>query len=359
MRRTVLVLACLAACKPHSHAQPAARDAAASAAPAIDWAACTQALAARTDGWEAAALHACAPCDLATLLAWQRPAADGGPSRQAIGAAMTGCHAFCSGSAHERFMATLDAARGVDRAPWRYLGQMCKDQVGASTEAERFMSAPLFALDRMARAVGAHGDKPAAALAAIDLPLPPLTISGTGPTLPADLGDGIALTPGRLALTLIGTQLYLGRLPHARLDTYGIHVVASGTPYPGDAIKDTDLAAKVAAGTPLPVLALAAAPAAPLADIVAHAPRISLELAVARPPVLGDWMRVAVLPVSLVGATPTRPGGVINLDGPPLAPPPAVTGPIIVSLGPHATVAQLAQLLHEIKGLHQVTLKRG
>jgi hypothetical protein len=358
VRRTVLVLACLAACKPHPHASPAARDAAAPPAPAIDWAACTQALAARTDGWEAAALHACAPCDLATLLAWQKPAADGGPSRQAINAAMTGCHAFCTGSARERFMATLDAARGVDRAPWRYLGQMCKDQVGASTEAERFMSAPLFALDRMARAVGAHGDKPAAALAAIDLPLPPLTISGTGPTLPPDLGDGIAITPGRLALTVIGTQLYLGRLPHARLDTYGIHVVASGTPYPGDAIKDTDLAAKVAAGTPLPVLALEAAPAAPLADIVAHAPGISLELVVARPPVLGDWMRVAMVPVSLVGAAPAGPALAIVLDGPPPAPPASAPGEVVIELGPNATIAQLAQLLHQLRDLHQVTLRR-
>ena len=361
VRRTgtglVLVLACLWACKHPGHT-PAAHDTTATAATAtaaattperaIDWDACTKALAAHTEGWELAALRTCAPCDLPTLLAWQRPAAQGGPSHAAIEAAMTGCHAFCTGTAHERFMSTLDDARGVDRAPWRYLGQICKDQVGASPAAARFMSAPLFALDRMARAVGAHGDKPAAALAGIDFPLPPLTISGTGPVLPPDPGDSIDLAPGRLALTVLGAQLYLGHLPHARLDTYGVHVVDAGTPYPGDLV--TDLAAKAPAGVPLPVLALAAAPATELADVAAHAPKIPLELAVARPPVLDDWPRLAVLPVHLVSTHPKGTIRTIALDGAPPDPLPAGEGQVVIELGPHATVGDLAKLLQALSG---------
>src|SRR5204863_6249003 len=109
--------------------------------------------------------------------------AEGGPSGAEIEAAMAVC-GYCDANAKQRFLGTLDKARGGDtRTPWRHLGDTCRAAVSAVPD-NRFVTAPYYALDRIARAATAHGGETAERLAAIELPLPAVSIAGTGVTLP-------------------------------------------------------------------------------------------------------------------------------------------------------------------------------
>ena len=73
------------------------------------------------------------------------------------------------------------------------------------------MSAPFFALDRIARTWRAPGGDSADTLAAIELPLPALTISGAGVVLPD--ADGVTPKVGALHITVLGDKDL--RRPHA------------------------------------------------------------------------------------------------------------------------------------------------
>ena len=230
---------------------------------AVDWNACASALRAKAP-WPKL-LEACPVCNFQPMLDWDKTRAEGGPSVDAVSAAMVGCNAFCNGAAKDRFVGTIEQSRGLTRGPWRYLGDMCKEQVGATPAAMRFMSPPWFALDRMARAVGAHGGDAAAALAGLDIALPPFTVTGVGPQLQS--GPVAApLAPGQIAVTLLGDQTFVGKIPHAKLDAQGIHVVEDGEPYPGRASTDVmaDLhALGVTEQTPVAVIATGAHPFSP------------------------------------------------------------------------------------------------
>ena len=296
-----------------------------------------------------ALLDGCRPCgDWGPLLAWNTPATDGGPSRTAIEQAMIACKAFCEPNAKQRFLGTLDAARGQPtRTPWRFLGEICKAEVSAVPDT-RFMGAPYFALDRIARAIGDPG-----LLAAIELPLPALSLTGVG----LDLASSPLTAPeaGPVALTVDASQILLGALPVGKLSAAGISV--SGD-YPGTPIEPKALAAALGklelAGHPVALLAPNGLGAARIADVIAAAGGHDLRLAVAAQALRG-WSIPGTVPISLLDKPPPGTSGIrLTLGASPgeamkaaKATPRAelLRAPVTVALDSTATVASLATLL--------------
>ena len=351
-----LGLAVLPACKGRSHERPPQdppRPADAAIADAnLD--AC-RAAAARAPGLPAtqraqALLDGCRPCgDWEPLLAWNTPAAEGGPTRNAIEQAMLACKAFCEPNAKQRFLGTLDAARGQGtRTPWRFLGEICKAEVSALPDT-RFMGAPYFALDRIARAI--NDPK---LLSAIELPLPALSITGVG----VDLASSPLTVPeaGPAALTVDASQILLGALPIATLSPAGLGI--SGD-YPGTPIAPKALAAALGtpalAGHPVALLAPNGLRAARLVEVIGVAGGHDLRLAVAAPGPRG-WTLPGTVPISLQGK-PARGAGtgvrlVLDATGfeamkAAKATPRAklLRAPVTIAVDPSATVASLANLL--------------
>jgi hypothetical protein len=221
----------------------------ATATSAIDWAACDAALvrarAAPLAARPQIVIDGCRVCgDWTPILRWNTPQTDGGPTRAEIEAAMVACGAYCSGEAKLKFLGTLDKARGTSaRTPWRQLGEICKHQVSALPD-QRFMSAPYFALDRIARAAGVRGGDTARVAGELELPLPAVSVVGTGVALP-EVASGVAPDPGDLVLTLLGDTLHLGRLPRARLGPDGVTVELGEHGYPGRPVTAAQLAAEL------------------------------------------------------------------------------------------------------------------
>jgi hypothetical protein len=311
--RIALVACALASCKGRREASPPdpvpAGDA---AAPDANLAACRAAAAGVPSLPPArraqALLDACQPCGpWQTLLDWNTPPASGGPSRAAIEQRMIACDAFCEPNARQRFLAVLDQTRGQPtRGPWRHLGEMCKTQVSAVPDA-RFMGAPYFALDRIARALGRTGDL---AVLRIEVPLPALSLSGVGMELPE--APRVDPDAGPDVLSVDSADILLGALPSARLSDTGLAV--SGN-YPGAVIAPDRLAARLAAPPaegavrrPIVVLAPRALAAVRIAQVVAAAGGQDLRLAaaIAGP---GGWIVPGAVPVALAG----RPAGGVRL----------------------------------------------
>lgn len=367
-----LAIAVLAACKASRRESPAqdpptpAGAAIADAGPADANLDACRATAARVPSLPApqraqALIDGCQPCgDWTPLLTWNTPAADGGPPRTAIEQAMLACKAFCDPNAKQRFLGTLDAARGqATRAPWRFLGEICKAEVSAVPDA-RFMSAPYFALDRIARAIGDPG-----LLAPIELPLPALGINGVG----FDLANSPRTAPeaGPAALTVDAGQISLGSLPTAKLSATGLAV--SGD-YPGTEVEPKALAAALArpelAGQPIALLAPSGLAAARIVEVIGAAGGHDLRLAVASPGPRG-WTLPSTVPISLsakpgaggTGRTSIR----LTLDATAFdaiktakATPRAdlVRAPVTIVVDRTATVASLASLLGAL-GYFEVT----
>jgi hypothetical protein len=292
----------------------------------------------------------CQPCgDWTPLLAWNTPVADGGPSYRAIEQVMLACKAFCEPNAKQRFLGTLDAARGQPtRTPWRFLGEICKAEVSAVPDT-RFMGAPYFALDRIARAL-----RDPSLLAAIELPLPALTITGVGIDLPSS--PLAAPDAGPAALTIDASQTFLGSLPVARLSASGIQV--SGD-YPGAPIEPKALAAALAkpalAEHPAALLAPSGLAATRLIDVIGAAGGHDIRLAVATqgPP---GWIIPGTVPISLIAKpAAARAAGVrLALDATAdeaikaaraTSRADLLRAPVTIDLGNTATVAGLATLL--------------
>lgn len=293
-----------------------------------------------------ALINACKPCgDWTPLLSWSTPADVGGPRRSEISGAMEACNAYCSNDARQRFLNNLDAARGQDgRGPWRYLGEVCKEAVSALPDT-RFMGAPYFALDRIARAIGDP-----AVLGAIKIPLPPLTLTGVGvalpstPAVPAEVGDA--------ALTVLATQLELGTLPIASLAPDGVHVAGD---YPGASVELGELAGKLKALGTVAVVAPRELPAARLAEVVAAAGGHRLELTVgAHGP--GGWTMPGSLPIALIGKPDPKAAKLALGGSPELAIKAAKdiprdklnAAPVTIAIDKDATVGNLATLLGAI-----------
>jgi hypothetical protein len=235
------LLVALVACKSKAPPPKVVDD----AKPAIDWAKCDaalqQAASAPLDARPLIVIDGCQVCgDWTPILKWATPEGEGGPKFAAIEATMQRC-GFCDGNAKQRFLGTLDKARGTDtRTPWRQLGDVCKADVSAVPD-NRFMSAPYYALDRIARAAGARGGETASRLALLELPLPALSISGTGVVLP-ELDTQVTPKVGTVHVSLIGDQIFVGKLPRARLSASGVTVT---TDYPGTQVAIGELASTV------------------------------------------------------------------------------------------------------------------
>jgi hypothetical protein len=291
----------VAACRNHDDAAPTPpkRDA---AAVEVDWTRCEQTLArvptlpdvARTQ----ALLDGCPVCgNWQPLVDWNTPHEQGGPTRQQIEERMVACNAFCDSAAKQRFMGTLDGARGTtSRAPWRYLGEICKDKVSAVPDT-RFMSAPYFALDRIARAASAHGGRAAALLANLDLPLPAVSLTGAGLALADAPGE---LEPAPVVhVTVLGDGLHVGKLPRAHLGSAGVHVDYGSEPYPGPRVEPAGLAAAIHALDPAPHPRVALfvprdLTSRKLDELRAHAADVEIDLAVLAPTGLPGWQIAAV-----------------------------------------------------------------
>jgi hypothetical protein len=281
----------------------------------VDWKACDAALAKAAT----APLHArptividgCRVCgDPTPIIRWNTPHTEGGPSRADIEAAMFRCTAYCSADAKQKFLGTLDKARGTSsRTPWRQLGEICKDKVSAVPD-QRFSSGPLLVLDRVARAAAAHGGQTATLAAALELPLPALTFVGTGVQLP-DLDTGVTPTVGEVQITVLGGELHVGRMPRAKLGPAGVTANLGADGYPGKAIAIADLPGvlKGLVGNDktqtITLLAPHATPAQTLVPVIAAAaPVASVYLAANAHEAPEGWDLPGAIPVALeVGGT--------------------------------------------------------
>jgi hypothetical protein len=288
--RALLVVLLVLGCKGKEH-EPAA--------PAIDWKRCGTALGDSTlplGGKPKAIIDACPVCggDWTPLLRWNFEPANGGPRREQIEQIMVACNGFCTGDSKLKFMAAVDKARGknVD-TPWRQLAVACKDQVNGATD-ERFMSAPFFALDRIARAAAAKG------FTLATLPLPAVAVGGIGPVLPEV--DAV-VSAGRFHITVLGDQITIGKLPVGEMTAHGITVT---TDYPGEAVKLDELAEKLTAlvagdkTQPIMLIAPQGMAAQPLVPIIAAASTVApVQLAARAHESPEGWQLVGAIHIGL------------------------------------------------------------
>jgi hypothetical protein len=207
--------------------------------PPTNWTACDAALKAvpKTPPMRRAQhiVNACKPCgEWKPLLDWSTEAKDGGPKRHEIEQAMLACKAYCNPNAKARFLGTLDAMRGKGtRGPWRFIGELCKGEVSALPD-NRYISAPLFALDRIARAAAARPES-AQLLEAIELPMPAISVSGFG----YDLAHSPMTAPevGPIALTVTPNEMRIASIATGKLGKDGVTVTFKGETYPGALVK--------------------------------------------------------------------------------------------------------------------------
>ena len=277
--------------------------------PPTDWVACeaavTKAASAELAARPQILIDGCHVCgDWAPILRWNTPTPAGGPKRVEIEHAMDACGAFCLGDARLKFLGTLDDARGrSSRMPWKQLAVLCKERVSAVPDG-RFVDAPYFALDRIARAVGARGGDLATRVAAIDLPLPAVSIIGTGPPLPV-LAAGVSAKVSELQITVLAGTIMVGRTPRARLAADGINVDLGSDGYPGKLVTLAELGAALTAlggdkTKTVTILAPHPSPAQALVPVIAAAAKVMPVLLGARAgesPV--GWELPGAVPIAL------------------------------------------------------------
>lgn len=236
-------------------------------------------------------LDGCQVCgDWTVLLAWNHD----GTTPEALQKTLERCNAFCTGDSKMKFIAAANKAKGTSNdMPWRRLADACGDKVDAATD-HRFMTAPYFALDRIARALGKTQS--------FDVPLPPLTIAGTGIVLP-DLDEGVSPKVGTIHISFIGDQIFIGKLPRAKLTAKGLDVAND---YPGQQVALADVPAalrKLVGGDPtetLTLLAPHAMPAENLVPVIAAAGAIApLYLAVNAHESPEGWQLPGTIPVAI------------------------------------------------------------
>lgn len=255
-------------------------------------------------------LDACHPCgDWKPLLDWQTLPEDHGPNRKDIGALMEGCKAWCNPSAKVRFMGALDDARAKKtRTPWRELAQQCGEDVSARPDG-RFMNAPYFALDRIARWAGEQPDG-AKVLEPIVIPLPAVTQSGVGVTLPETAITRPDILPVQITVTPAG--ITVGAMPVAKLAANG--VLPQGEPYPGKLVTGKTLYTEAKKyGDQAAIFAHPVLPAEKLYDAVAWA-GMPAYLAVMSSLGPAGWEQHGISPVKLTVSKPLPDGINIVLD---------------------------------------------
>jgi hypothetical protein len=302
----------------------------------------------------ASIIHACQPCgDWKPLLEWDKQQVDGGPTRAAIEQAMLACKGYCNPNAKQRFLGTLDAARGKGtRTPWRHLGEYCMAEVSAVPDA-RYLNAPFFALDRIARAASARPEL-VPLLDAIELALPAVSITGSGIDLAKSPTPAPEVAP--IALTITAVELRVAQLPRAKLGKDGVAIVSKGEPYPGTLVKSAkELDAAITAlggSTAITLFAPHGMTATRLLDALAITGAREVTLAVAANGGLPGWPVAGTIPVTLTATSGPKALKLVLDDNPDPAIVDArarkaelVKGPIAIQLGPKATVAALAKLV--------------
>lgn len=320
--RSVLVAALLVAgCKdtpkpaevpPTSGSAHVHADAAVVPPPPVDWAACEKAvsdaaaapLSARP-GILLAGCQVCGPWD--PILSWRTQPQSGGPARAAIEAAMERCSAYCVGMARDKFLGTLDDARGTaSRMPWKQLALVCKERVSAVPD-DRFVDGAYFALDRIARAIGTHGGDLATRAFALDLPLSPVSVTGTDVPLPEVAGLAQPAVSA-LHITVLAGVVTLGPLPRARMSAAGLVVALGSDAYPGRSVTPDALRGeltRLVAGdkaSPVAILAPASLKAELLVPVIAAASvAVPVTLAVRAGESPRDWTIPGLLPIRLDG----------------------------------------------------------
>jgi hypothetical protein len=238
--RAACVLAMLAACKGKQVEPQSQPPSAASvdAGPASDpnWAACEQALEAApkvpANRRVLSLIDGRRPCgDWTPLLTWDTQQVDGGPDarRDRAGdarARRTAIRTRSSGSSAPR------CARGSARAAVA-VPRHVQGDISALPDA-RYMSAPYFALDRIARAAAARPEL-APHLDAIELVMPAVSITGSG----FELAKSPVTAPdvGPLALTVTAIEMRIASTPRAKLGKDGVTLTGKGEPYPGALVK--------------------------------------------------------------------------------------------------------------------------
>jgi hypothetical protein len=274
----------------------------------VDWNACDAAVAKAADAplfdRPKLLIDGCAVCgDWKPLLDWAVLPKDGGPTIAAIDRALRQCDAICDVGVGKRVAGALDNARGTEsRMPWRLIGDGCKDKVSAVPDS-RYMTAAYFALDRIGRTVDARGGHAAELLHGLELPLPALTRSGIGVTLPQVAG---AVPVSGVVVSFLGPEIRIGKLPSAKLGVHGITVAGD---YPGALVaKLDDLAAAIKQASPtgaVIVLAPKLLQASHVVD-VAKAAKAPVSLGVAAPNPPTDWQLTAAIPVVIETAAKTK-----------------------------------------------------
>jgi hypothetical protein len=299
-------------------------------------------------------IRGCQPCgDWQPLLQWDKQQVDGGPTRAAIEQAMLSCKAYCNPNAKQRFLGTLDAARGKgSRGPWRHLGEMCKGEVSAVPDA-RFVGAPFFALDRIARAAAAKPEL-AELLEPIEFPLPTVSLTGSGLELPKSPVTAPETAP--IALTVTALELRVAQTPRAKLTKDGVVLVAKGEPYPGALVKSAkELDAAIAtlgSGDAITIFAPHRMAATRLLEAITVAGARDVTLAVVGNSGVPGWSVAGSIPVTL-----TTPGGpkpdlilgedpdLVIKDAKARSEALAKLSPVTIQIGPKTTVAALAKLV--------------
>lgn len=275
-----------------------------------------------TDDWVAACEHALTQKQspvrrVAQIIDGCRPHGDWAPildwttvSSAEVEAALVRANAFCTSDAKARFMAELEDARdkGTER-PWRVLGERCGDKVSGVPDV-RFMSAPYFALDRIARATAANGTL-APLAAAIELPLPPVSLTGVGFELPTS--PVMKPEPPAWQVTVTVAEIRVGTMPVAKLGANGVVVTLGAAPYPGELVDAKTVAGKIPAGERVLVIAPAAMPAQRLVPVVTALAAHELVLAATATGAPKGWAMAGMVPVML-DATPDPKAVAWQLD---------------------------------------------
>ena len=328
MRLAIICAVLALGCK----GKPAAEGSGGSAArPEVDWGKCEAALKKAkglpTFARDQVIIDGCRVCgDPTPLLRWSTPAESGGPKRAAIEQAVAACDAFCDPNAKQRFFGTLDNARGTSsHVPWRNLGEICKDKVSAVPDT-RLASAPLLLLDRIGRAIAGRGGETASLIADLDIAVPAVTLSSVGPALPNV--DGALATPAAHQISILGDDLFVGELPHARLGATGVAVTGE---YPGKAATLEQLGTSFEGKAV--ILAPLATPAKRVVELVAAVGDGRLYLGADAPGAPDDWVLPGMIDVAL------KSGG---------------ANPIIVT--PDMTVQNLATELAKYAARHEPAL---
>jgi hypothetical protein len=294
--RGLALFALCIACKANDAPPPPQPVVVADAAPVEDWTtACEHALTQKQTPVRRIAqiIDGCRPHgDWAPILDWTTS------SSAAVEAALTHANAFCTNDAKARFMNELEDARDKQtERPWRVLGDKCGDKVSAVPDV-RFMSAPFFALDRIARATAAN-PKLAPLAAAVELPLPPVSMTGVGFVLAT--ASVMKPEPPKWQVTVTLAEIRVGLLPVARLGAAGVAVELGASPYPGELADAKTIAGKVPAGERVLVIAPAAMPAQRLTEVVSALAGHELVLAVAASGGPKGWEMAGMVPVVLDG----------------------------------------------------------